>query len=124
MTINLFGNIGKDAEVRKVNVGGVETSVCSFWVAENITKRDNTKETLWHKVTIWRNYADTMVQYLKSGRKVYVEGSAKAKTYTTKANQIVPYIDIQAKEIKLLDNRKPEEAAPEVEVDTEETPWD
>jgi len=123
-----MGNIGKDATLRKVNVNGVETSVCSFWIAENIKKRDNTVRTLWHKVTIWRGYAEAMVQYLKSGRHVYVTGTVEAKTYTSKDNRIVPYIDIQASEIKLLDSKKDDDVPPETEVSEEnaeeETPWD
>lgn len=124
MTINLIGNIGKDAELRKVNVGGVETAVLSFWVAENNRKRDGSQETLWHKVTIWRNYAETMAQYLKSGRKVFVTGTAKADSYT-KDNMVHPYISVQASEIKLLDGKKPEEeVAADEEAVEESTPWD
>ena len=131
MTINFDGNIGKDAVLRTVKVNGEDTKVCSFWVAENIGKRDGSKKTLWHKVTIWRGYAEKMAQYLKQGRHVLVEGYAEAKTYTTQDNRIVPYIDVQpgmGGKVKLLD-RASEELPPEVEaatedVGTEETPWD
>lgn len=131
MKTTFVGNIGKDAEIRKVNNAGREDSVCSFWVAENLTKRDGTKKTLWHKVTIWRGYAETMAQYLKAGRKVLIQGTAKANVYTNKANQLVPYIDIQADEITLLDAKRSEEAPEETTapaqtqevVESEEMPW-
>ena len=127
MTINFDGNIGKTAELRKVKVGGNATSVCSVWIAENIRKRDNETKTLWHKVTIWRKYAETMAQYLTEGRHVLVEGYAEAKVYTTKDNRVVPYIDVQATKLKLLDKKTEEELPPEAEAATvseEESPWD
>lgn len=126
MDIRFDGNIGKDAVLRKVPVGEGQVSVCSFWVAENKQKRDGTKKTLWHKVTIWRNYAEAMAQYLKQGRYIMVEGDGEAKTYTTKDNRIVPYIDIQATKLKLLDRKVEEELPPEAEAVTneDETPWD
>lgn len=125
MTISVIGNIGNGAELRKVNVNGVETAVCSFWMAENFKKRDGTTKTTWHKVTVWRKYAEVMAQYLTKGRKILVTAeNAEAKTYTDKENRIRPYIDIQASKIELLDGKKPEETEPEVEVEDESTPWD
>lgn len=127
MTITFDGNIGKDAELRTVKVGVEDTKVCSFWVAENIQKRDNTTKTLWHKVTLWRGYAEKMAQYLKKGRHVLVEGYAEAKTYTTNDNRIVPYIDVQpglGGKVRLLDRNTTEELPPETETAEEATPWD
>jgi len=126
MKINVIGNIGKDAVLRKVHNGEREDSVLSIWVAENVKKRDGSSKTEWHKVTIWRGYAEKMAQYLKAGRKVYVEGSAKASCYTTQDNSIVPYIDVQASELRLLDSKPEEEVPPEVTeeaTETEETPF-
>lgn len=130
MTINFDGNIGKDAELRTVKVGGEDVKVCSFWVAENISKRDNTTKTLWHKVTIWRNYAEKMAQYLKKGRHVLVEGYAEAKTYTTQDNRIIAYIDVQPGmngKVKLLDKATEEEVPPEAveaaATEEVEAPW-
>ena len=123
MKTNFIGNIGKDAVLRKVHNGEREDSVLSIWVAENIKKRDGSTKTEWHKVTIWRGYAEKMAQYLKAGRKVYVEGTAKAASYT-KENQIVPYIDVQASELRLLDSKPEEEVPPETAEEALENPWD
>ncbi len=126
MNINFKGNIGKDAELRKVNINNVDTAVCSFWVAENIPHRDNKKETQWHKVTIWRGYAEKMAQWLKQGRYVFVEATyAKPNKYTTNDGRIIPYFDVQASAITFLDKKAEEEEVPPTEeLDTEETPWD
>ena len=126
-TFTVIGRIGKDAELRKFGEGEHDF-VTDVWVAENRKKRDGSTKTLWHKVTIWRNYAETMAQYLKTGRKVYVTGSPEAKFYTNKAQQIVPYIKVQASELTLLDAPKtegaPEPAAEPAEVAVPENPWD
>lgn len=128
MTINFIGNIGKDAQLRKVKVGEREDSVLDMWVAENIKKRSGNEKTLWHKVTIWRGYAETMAQYLKKGRKVFVAGTAEA-SYYVKDGAIHPYIAVQASELRLLDAKKDEDLPPEdVETEVEETvaedtPW-
>lgn len=121
MTINFCGNIGKDAALRTVNNGDRQDSVLSVWVAENKKKRDGSTKTLWHKVTIWRKYAETMAPYLKKGREITVTGEAEAKFFT-RDNQVIPYIDIQATELKLHGGR-PEEEAPAVEPE-DDTPWD
>lgn len=129
MKITVVGNVGKVEELRKVNNGGREDSVLSFWIAENITKRDGSREARWHKVTLWRKYAETMAKYVTVGRKIMVNASnVKAKAYTNKQSQIVPYIDIQADDVELLD-RKPQEEAPEevettAEIVEDATPWD
>jgi single-strand DNA-binding protein len=124
--ITFKGNLGKDAELRTVGEGENKYSVCSMWVAENIKRRDDVKETVWHKVTIWRKYAEVMAQYLKSGRRIEVSGDLKkVKFYTTQDGRVVPYADIWADEIELLDRPQPEgEVPPETEeTETEDTPF-
>lgn len=127
MKITFKGNIGKDAVLRTVTNGDRQDSVCDIWVAENIRSRNSdTQKTLWHKVTIWRKYAETMAQYLKTGRKIEVSGNAEAKYYTTKDGRIMPYVAVQNAEIEFLDRpvtEQPPEVAEEPEVE-EGYPWD
>ena len=123
MKTTIFGNIGKDAILRKVGEPENQYSVCSFWVAENIKKRDGSVKTLWHKVTLWRKYAEVMAPYLKSGRKIYVTGEAEAAFYTTKEGTINPYIAIRGEEVKLCD-APASDPEPELTEEEEETPWD
>jgi len=133
--ITVKGNTNKDAELRKVHNGEREDSVLSFWIAENNKKRDGSIETTWSKVTVWRGYAEAIARLLKGeSRKALVTGSAKAKFYTTKDGQIVPYLDIQADEVDFLDDKRPEQIPPEVAATAvnaaegfeavESAPWD
>lgn len=115
--ITFKGNIGKDAVLRKVQNGDHMDSVLSIWVAENIKKRDGSKKAVWHKVTLWRGFAEALAPYLKAGRRIEVEGrSVKADWYKDRNGAIVPYLDIQADEIELLDGKKPEDDLPPDEV--------
>lgn len=128
MKITFKGNVGKDAVLRTVQNGDRQDAVCDIWVAENIRSRSgDTQKTLWHKVTIWRKYAETMAQYLKCGRRIEVSGNAEAKFYTTKDSRVMPYIAVQNAEIEFLDRNnteQPPEEATETETEEEETPWD
>jgi len=120
MKINFMGNIGKDAQLRKVQNGDHQDSVLSVWVAENHKRRDGSTRTEWHKVTIWRGYAESMEKYLKKGRQVFVEGTGKGSFYTDKNNTIVPFIDVQAEKITLLDHKPDDDVPPEIDQETGE----
>jgi single-strand DNA-binding protein len=125
MEIRFDGNLGKDAVIGLVGEAEHQYSRCYFWVAENVQKRDNTTKTLWHKVTIWRGFAEKMAEYLKKGRHVWVEGTAEAKFYTDNNNAIRPYIDVQASKIRFMDEKPADQTPPEEATVTEdETPWD
>lgn len=137
MKISFKGNLGKDCELRTVGEGDNAYSVATIWVAENKKRRDDTKTTMWHKVTLWRHYADVMAPFLKKGRRIEVNGVLNAvKTYTTQDNRIVAYADIWADEVEMLDRPQPEgDVPPEVAGDatvepgftsvaSEEAPWD
>lgn len=121
MTITFNGNVGKDAIIRKVGEPEHQYSVCSVWVCENIRKRDGSKKPVWHKVTIWRGFADKLAPWLKTGRRILVEGNAEAEFYTDKSNQIRPYINVQATKIEFLDSRRDDDLPPE-ETETDEAP--
>lgn len=122
MKIILKGNVGKNAEIRKVENAGRIDSVVSVWVAENKHHRDGTEiPPVWHKVTIWRKYAEVMAPRLKKGTYVMVEGTGTPKAYVNKQNQLVAYTDIQAEEITILDVKRPDEMPPEDVTEVEST---
>lgn len=130
--ITVIGNIGKGgANLRKVNNSGREDFVADFQVAENYKKRNGETITQWHKVTIWRGFAEKLAPYLTEGRKVLVQGTVTAKIRPKKDGTSVAYLDIQAEDITLLDGKKPggelpAEVMEEVseEIVEEATPWD
>lgn len=79
----LVGNIGRDAELRRLENG---TAVATTAIATNEVYRDkeNNWQTItdWHNLVLWRNLAERAENQLKKGRKVYLEGKLKSRKYT------------------------------------------
>jgi single-strand DNA-binding protein len=79
----LLGNLTRDPELRHTENG---KAICTFglatnrnWTTETGEKRE---ETQFHRVVAWEKLAEVCSQYLKKGRKVYVEGRLQSRTYT------------------------------------------
>ena len=81
--IIIVGNLGRDPEMRYTPDG---TPVTTFSVATNRkwTNADGSprEETVWFRVTAWRQLGETCNQYLRKGRPVLVEGRAAARPTT------------------------------------------
>jgi single-strand DNA-binding protein len=81
----LLGNLGGDPEMKTTPQG---KSVCTLNIATNDTFKDKNGEwkeiTDWHKVILWEGLADTAHKYLRKGRKVYIEGRLKTRSYDDK----------------------------------------
>src|SRR3990170_7000219 len=78
----LIGNVTADPESRTTPQG---QNVCSFSVATNFvwTDQSGTKQQRpeFHNVVAWRKLADICAQYLKKGKKVYVEGRLQTRNW-------------------------------------------
>lgn len=76
----VIGHLGKDAQVNTVN----GKSVINFSIAhtENFTDHQGNKKsnTIWAACSYWVERT-TIVNYLKQGTMVYVEGQPSVKTY-------------------------------------------
>ena len=83
--VMLIGNLGKDPEMRYTPAG---VPVASFSMATSESWRDqdgNTQErTEWHNIVAWRKLAEICSEYLKKGKKVYIEGRIQTRTYDDK----------------------------------------
>jgi single-strand DNA-binding protein len=78
----ILGNVTHDPEPKQLATG---QSVCTFSVATNRvwTGSDGVKQEKaeFHNVVAWRKLADICAQYLKKGRKVYVEGYLQTRDW-------------------------------------------
>lgn len=110
----LIGNLGKDPDLRYTGSG---VAVATFSLATNESWKDqdgNQQErTEWHNIVVWRKLAEFAGEYLKKGRKVYVEGRIQTRNYDDKNTGTKKYItEIVADSLILLDPRGTTEATP------------
>src|SRR5690349_2074084 len=83
-TVILIGNLGKDPEIRKLNIGDpvVNLSVATSESWRDKQSGERKEKTEWHRVVIFNeNIAKVAEQYLKKGSKVYVEGQLQTRKY-------------------------------------------
>ena len=103
--ILVIGNLGSDPEMRYTPGGD---AVTSFSVATNrrYTNRDGqtVDETEWFRVSAWRRLAETTNQYLAKGRRVYVEGRLRSRSWVGQDGQTRFSNEIDAQNVVFLDS--------------------
>jgi single-strand DNA-binding protein len=106
--ITLVGNAGQDTEIKYLRDG---TAVATFNVAVNkVTGRGEQRKqtTVWFRVTVWREYAETVSRYVKRGMKVLVVGEVDVSAFTDKSTgEARASLEVTAHTVTFLD-RKPE----------------
>ena len=81
----LVGNLGRDAELR-YTPGGAAVAKFSMATTEVWNDKSGQKQerTEWHNIDIWGKQAETLTEYLRKGKQVYVEGRLQTDEYTDK----------------------------------------
>lgn len=73
--ITIVGHLGRDPELKYLENG---TAVANFSMATNRVyttgSGQKVEETTWFRVTVWGRQAESVNQYLSSGRQALVEG--------------------------------------------------
>lgn len=101
--IMLIGNVGRDPEGNYTTNG---TAVTRFTLA--VTRRFKTsssetkEETEWFTIIAWNHLAEICNQYLKKGKKVYVEGRLTQRKYTDREGFPRIAIEVIAIDIEML----------------------
>ena len=130
--VMVIGNLGADPEMRYTADGNAMTS---FRVAasRNYTAPDGERreETEWFSVVAWRKLAEQCSQYLQKGRRVYVEGRLRTRSWDTPEGQKRYRTEVVADRVLFLDRAAgaplPEDAgaaAPEEQFEADETPFE
>src|SRR5690348_14007940 len=108
----LIGNLGKDPELRYTANG---QAVATFTLATNESWKDkegNLQErTEWHNIVAWQRLAEICGEYLKKGKKVYVEGRLQTRNFEDKEGMKRYVTEIVCDDLIMLDGR-PATAAP------------
>lgn len=105
--VMLIGNLGKDPELRYTTSG---VAVATFSLATNESWKDqdgNLQErTEWHNIVAWKKLAEICGEWLKKGKKIYVEGRIQTRSYDDKNTGAKKYMtEIVADNIIMLDSK-------------------
>jgi single-strand DNA-binding protein len=103
----LIGNLGKDPELRYTTSG---VAVATFSLATNESWKDqdgNLQErTEWHNIVAWKKLAEICGEWLKKGKKIYVEGRIQTRSYDDKNTGTKKYMtEIVADNLIMLDSK-------------------
>jgi single-strand DNA-binding protein len=85
--VTLFGNVGKDPEVRVTNDG---TKIATLTLATSERWKDRgtgeaKERTEWHRIVVFGGQAEVIEKYVKKGDKLLVEGSIQTRKWVDQA---------------------------------------
>jgi single-strand DNA-binding protein len=104
LTTTVVGNITADPELKYTSSN---LAVVSFTVAHTPRKYDSATsswtdlETMWIKVTAWREFAESIAQTLKKGNRVIASGSLLQESYVNKDGETKVSLKLELADIGL-----------------------
>ncbi len=103
----LVGNLGKDAEVRYTPAGtAVSTlSLATTEVWNDKASGERVERTEWHRVVLWGKQAETLNDYLKKGKQIYVEGKLQTRKWQDRDGNDKYTTEIRSDRVVLLGGR-------------------
>jgi single-strand DNA-binding protein len=110
----IIGNLGRDPEMR-YTPGGQAVTQLSVAVSRRYkdANGEGKEETEWFRVVAWAKLAEWTAEYLRKGRKVYVEGRLQTRSWDDKDGQKHYMTELIASTVTALDSRPREEGAGE-----------
>jgi len=103
----LFGNVGKDPEVKRLESGNI---VAKFSMATNKSytnkSGEKVKETSWHNIVLWGKLAELAEKYVKKGDSIIIEGEISYRTYEDKDKVTKFTTEIIGKELHFAGSKK------------------
>lgn len=105
--VMIIGNLGKDPEMKYTQQG---TPITSFSVAVSRTWKgpdgQQQEETEWFRVVAWEKLAEQCNEFLRKGKKVYIEGRLKSREWTGQDGQKRYITEVVATSMLMLDTRQ------------------
>jgi len=105
----LYGNCGKDPEVKRLESGKI---VAKFSLATNKTysnaSGEKITETAWHNIVLWGKLAELAEKYVKKGNSIIIEGEINYRSYENKEGQTVYITEINGSALHFAGGKKEE----------------
>ena len=106
--VMLIGRLGQEPELKYTQAG---VAVAKFSVATTMTWKDqdgNQQErTEWHNIVAWRRLAEICAEYLKKGKKVYLEGSLNTSSWEDENKKKHYRTEVVLNDMIMLDGKVP-----------------
>jgi len=103
----LLGNLGKDPEIKylDVNIARVSFSLATTDFYKD--KGENRiEQTEWHNVVMWRSLAENAEKLLKKGMQIYLEGRLQTRQWQDKDGFKKNTTEVIAETFQLLNKRE------------------
>lgn len=103
--VMIIGRLTRDPELRTTPSG---INVCQIGLATNFVYNNQqtgqkVEQVEYHNVVMWRKLGEIAAQYLKKGRRVYVEGRLQTRSWDGKDGQKRSRTEIVADNMIMLD---------------------
>lgn len=123
--IMLIGNVGSDPEMRYTPNG---KAVTSFRMATNYryagSDGEQREETEWFRVSVWGRQAESCNQFLSKGKRIYVEGRLRSRSWEGQDGQMRTSLEVSANRVIFLDRVAPGALPEEGELEPQDLPFD
>lgn len=117
-TVQLYGNLGSDPEVKFLDSG---KAVAKFSVAVNGYKKD--AEPSWFNVSVFGKSAENCGTYLKKGKPVLVTGRIEVRKYQAKDGSKGVSVDVIAENVTFVGSKDDAPTAATHGVDPDSIPF-
>ena len=101
--IIISGNLTRDPGTSSTPSG---STLCTFTLAVNRTRRQPGEEPEYFHVTAWGKLGENCAAYLVKGRKALVIGELKLKQYTGRDGQQRASLEVHADEVEFIDTKQ------------------
>lgn len=101
--IIISGNLVRDPGTQQTTSG---STLCTFTMAVNRTRRQPGEEPEYFRVTAWGKLGETCSRFLAKGRKALVIGELRPREYTGKEGQQRVSLEVHADEVEFIDNKR------------------
>lgn len=104
---SVIGNIGADPDMRYAASG---SPVLRFNVASNGRVRDQSgewvDETTWIRCTVFGKRAESLVEHLRKGMRVFVDGRLEARPWTDQQGNVRAGLELIANDVEFFSPRE------------------